>query len=414
MTEESVIDLAEIALDAENARHHSEDNLTMIRRSLAEYRAGRSILIDGDNTLIAGEGVTRAARELGYTRVRVIDTDGSELIAVRRADLTAAQRRRLALLDNRTTETSTWDNDVLAQFYHEDPAILDGIFTNKEVNLLVKKALDGKGGGDAPVVPSLSAELLAKWQVKPNDVWQIPSATSPDLCHRLICGDSTDTQTVNAVLNGDVVHILLTDPPYGVNYADKNRFLNEFDKGNRVQLDIENDAIEDYREFFASFLRVIPWAEYNTLYIFMLGAQLHNLRLALDDTGCFWGDYLVWVKNNHVLGRKDYNAKHEFILYGWHTKHKFYGDFSISLLEFDRNSVAMYHPTEKPINLLERLISDGSLRGQVVYDAFAGSGTSLCAAENMGRVWRGIELAPEYCAVTLERAALMGLVPTRL
>ena len=135
----------------------------------------------------------------------------------------------------------------------------------------------------------------------------------------------------------------------------------------------------------------------------MSGKELHNLRLAIEDVKCMCADYLVWVKNNHVLGRKDYNSKHEFIVYGWKGRHRFYGGFRTTIFNFDKPLRSEYHPTTKPIELILNLIKDGSFENAIIYDGFLGSGTVLLACEIMNRICYAVELLPEYCAVTLER-----------
>jgi site-specific DNA-methyltransferase (adenine-specific) len=233
---------------------------------------------------------------------------------------------------------------------------------------------------------------------KLGDIWKLGS-------HRLMCGDCTKKEDVDKLLNGVKVDLLLTDPPYGVDYSAKNEFLNEMDKGNRIQKDIENDALSKlgYRDFFTSFLKLIPFADYNIFYIFMLGFALHYLRLALDDCQLIWGDYLLWVKNNHVLGRKDYNAKHEFIVYGWKRHHKFYGGFNTTVLQYDKPLMSELHPVMKPIELLAKLIDDGSQKDMVVYDPFLGSGSTMIACEQKNRFCYGMEIDPHYCDVIIAR-----------
>jgi DNA modification methylase len=231
---------------------------------------------------------------------------------------------------------------------------------------------------------------------KPGDLWILGR-------HRLLCGDATKKEDVERLMDGKKADSMITDPPYGVDYSGKNEFLNKFDKGNCIQKPIDNDAITDYRKFFSDFMGLAPLAEYNTVYIFMSSKELHSLRLALDDCGYSWGDYLVWVKNNHVLGRKDYNAKHEFIVYGWKGKHKFYGGFSTTVLEFDRPLRSDLHPTMKPIPLLAKLINDGSPAKGKVYDPFGGSGSTLIACEQLNRICYMMELDPIYCDVIIKR-----------
>lgn len=135
----------------------------------------------------------------------------------------------------------------------------------------------------------------------------------------------------------------------------------------------------------------------------MSSKQLHNLRLAFDEAGYHWSDYLTWIKNNHVLTRKDYKAKMEHILYGWYKKHKFYGPFRTNILEYKRPHRNKLHPTMKPIPLLEQLITDGTPENGVVYDPFGGSGTTLIAAEKLNRECYMMEIDPEYCDIIRER-----------
>ena len=221
--------------------------------------------------------------------------------------------------------------------------------------------------------------------------------------HRLMCGDSTIKEDVEKLMDGKKADMVFTDPPYGVDYSGKNEHLNKFDEGNRIEKPITNDATTDYRKFFSDFMGLAPLAEYNTVYIFMSSKELHSLRLALDDCGYSWGDYLVWVKNNHVLGRKDYNPKHEIIMYGWKGKHKFYGGFSTTVLEFDRPLRSDLHPTMKPIPLLAKLIKDGSPSEGKIYDPFGGSGSTLIACEQLNRTCYMMELDPVYCDVIVKR-----------
>jgi site-specific DNA-methyltransferase (adenine-specific) len=231
---------------------------------------------------------------------------------------------------------------------------------------------------------------------KPGDLWILGR-------HRVLCGDCRVADDVAKLLGNAQVDSLVTDPPYGVDYGAKNDFLNRFDKGNRIQVPISNDAITDYRQFFAEFLSLVPFADHNTVYVFMSGKELHSLRLAAEDCKITWGDYLVWVKNVHVLGRKDYNARHEFVFYGWKGRHRFYGDFSTTVLEFDKPAKNELHPTQKPVPLVAKLISDGTPQTGVVYDPFAGSGTTLIAAEQLGRTCYAMEIEPRYCDVIIER-----------
>ena len=222
--------------------------------------------------------------------------------------------------------------------------------------------------------------------------------------HRLICADCSDKRSMDRLLESDKVAQLNCDPPYGINYSGKNEFLNKFQKGNRIQEGYANDGVDfDFRTAFNNIFKHLPWTDYNTFYIWSAGQHLHELRVAVMDSGLHWGSYLVWLKNNHVLGRHDYNHKTEFCLYGWHGKHKFYGGFRTDIFEYDKPLVNDLHPTMKPIALIQQTITDGSKPGDIVLDTFAGSGTSLLACHNSDRTWRGFELDPHYCDVIVKR-----------
>jgi DNA modification methylase len=249
-------------------------------------------------------------------------------------------------------------------------------------------------------------------RTNPDDVPKLPDAepkTKPgDLYflggHRLLCGDSAFAGDHARLLGEDRVDALVTDPPYGVDYAGID--------GSRKK--IANDARNDYRSWFASWLSLVAWAPKAVFFVCMSGLELHNLRLAIDDCGFKFGDYLVWVKNAAVLTRKDYNAKHEFIafgglehemvMYGWPETHRFFGGKKrTTVLEFDRPTKSDLHPTMKPVALIEQLVTDGSPSGGIVLDLFGGSGTTLIACERTGRSARLMELDPGYCDVIVAR-----------
>jgi DNA modification methylase len=270
------------------------------------------------------------------------------------------------------------------------------------------------------------AEACASVETRRGDVYLLGP-------HRLLCGDSTLAADVQRVLAGDVVDQVVTDPPYGVDYVEKERAM----KGESAHRPIANDDLADYRRFFGAFLGAVPLAQKNTVYVFMSGQELHNLRLAFDDAGITWGDYLMWVKNGQVIGRKDYHPKHEFIAYGWKGAHKFYGgigaaviddetpaakmskaalvaelellrDFRRTVLREDKPTVNDLHPTMKPVNLVRRLLIDGSAPGAVVFDPFSGSGTTLLACDLVERKCRGIDLEPAHCDTIVRRWLALG------
>lgn len=356
----------------------NDNAVDVVAASIKEFGFKNPIIIDKENVIIAGHTRLKAAKKLGLKEVPVIRVE----------DLTENQIKAFRIADNKTAEFAEWDMELL----EIELEGLDDLFTGfdavepDDIMRIDKEAEEDDFDEEPPEEPIS----------KRGDIWLLGR-------HRLMCGDATKKEDVERLMDGKKADSLITDPPYGVDYSGKNEYLNKFDEGNRIEKPIDNDAITDYRKFFSDFMDLAPLAEYNTVYIFMSGKELHSLRLALDDCGYSWGDYLVWVKNNHVLGRKDYNAKHEFIVYGWKGKHKFYGGFSTTVLEFDRPLRNDLHPTMKPIPLLAKLINDGSPAKGKVYDPFGGSGSTLIACEQLNRTCYMMEIDPVYCDVIVKR-----------
>lgn len=185
-----------LKLDPHNARKHPDRNKAQIAASLKELGAGRSILVDATDTIIAGNGVYEQAQALGY-KVKVIEADGKTLIAVKRPDLKGAKARRMALADNRATETSEWDTDVLADIAANDADALAGLFDERELrDLLGDKMPGGKEEtADADQLVDRAGELQKKWGTELGQVWEIGK-------HRIVCGDSTDPECVKRLMGG--------------------------------------------------------------------------------------------------------------------------------------------------------------------------------------------------------------------
>jgi len=325
----------------------------------------------------------------GHQRIKVAESLHYETWPCIEVNLDPERERELNIRMNKNTGEWDWET-LFKEFDTSD--LVDWGFTESDFPDVIDGMEGDEHNGDQDSVPDPPKHP----KTKPGDIYILGN-------HRLLCGDCTNIQHLEDLMEGETVGMLLTDPPYGADYGEKNRKLNKNDGGKRIESTILNDNIEDYRQFFTDFLSIIPMSEYNTCYIFMFGIQLHNLRLAFDDCGFHWSDYLVWLKNNHVLGRKDYNSKHEFAMYGWKGQHKFYGGHPYTILEFDKPQKNELHPTMKPIELLERLIQDGSQKGNVIYDAFGGSGSTMIAAEKTVRKCRMIEIDPIYCDVIIKR-----------
>jgi len=341
-----------------NPRVLNKEGIARLTQSIQKFGCCEPLVVNTDNSICGGHGRKKVLESLG---VKEVDCyfPSRELTQEEFAELNIRLNKNIA---------GEFNFEMLAADY--DMGFLKEIgFDEMDFNFdVTQEAVED----EAPAVDDV--ESVAKL----GDVWQLGR-------HRVMCGDCCIVDNVTSLLQSESVNMVLTDPPYGVDYSSKNDFLNSIDKGNRNQTPIDNDNIKDYRQFFSDFLSVIPCADYNTFYVFMLGMELHNLRLAFDDCQIKWGDYLVWVKNNHVLGRKDYNAKHEFCVYGWKGKHKFYGDFSTTVLEFDKPLKNDLHPTMKPTELLAKLIKDGSKKDDIVYDCY------------------GMEISPRYVDVIIAR-----------
>jgi len=257
-------------------------------------------------------------------------------------------------------------------------------------------------------------EMKAQWGTQSGQLWKIEE-------HRLICGDCTD-ETVIARLWGKCddrrLRLIWTDCPYGVKYAEKSAWLNQH--GAQIKRrPIHNDDLAPAQigTLFSTALknaagRAMPGA---AIYASVPAGPLLPVFIAAMEQGGFgYRHCLVWVKQNFVLGRSDYHYRHEPILYGWREdgSHYFTADRTQdSVFEINRPMVSELHPTQKPIELIARMVDNSSRPGELVYDPFCGSGSTLLAAHQLGRIGYGVEIDPGYLAVTLERLSMLGLKP---
>jgi DNA modification methylase len=266
---------------------------------------------------------------------------------------------------------------------------------------------------EVEVAPDRAGELGAKWGTKPGQLWQ----AGP---HRVGCGDSTDRAVVERLWDGSgSCQLLWTDPPYAVNYASKNTYLNKSDRGNRIQRPIQNDNLSAdqisqlFRAALGSAIRHCA-AGASCYATVPSGPLLVRFIQAFDASGFEFRHLLVWVKQHFVIGMADYHYRHEAVLYGWRPgeRHYFGGDRSQdSVFEIAKPHVSDLHPTCKPVELIARMIANSSRQGELVYDPFCGSGSTILAAHQLGRLGYGLEIDPGYVAVTLERLSLLGLKP---
>ena len=287
-------------------------------------------------------------------------------------------------------------------------------FSGDGVNRLLEQ-LAGRPVGDLkdpPAQVDKASELMAKWATQTGQVWQIGP-------HRVVCGDCRDETVVGRLWpkGGPRLRMVWTDPPYGVDYAAKNAYLNRADRGNRVQTPIENDSLtaaETGIVFKRSLEVAKKFAEagaacYATV---PAGPLLIHFVQALTAAGFGYHAQLIWVKHQFVIGMADYHHRFEPILYGWlpDAAHYFVKDRTQDdVFEVERPQASQFHPTTKPIELIARMIANSSRPGEIVFDPFCGSGSTLLAAHQLERVGYGVELSPAYIAVILERFAALGV-----
>jgi DNA modification methylase len=267
---------------------------------------------------------------------------------------------------------------------------------------------------EVPAQLDKAAELQAKWGTTAGQAWEIGP-------HRLACGDCREKAVVGRLWRdgGAKLRMVWTDPPYGVNLASKNARLNRTDRGGRVQRPIVGDDMEPEKVgalFCAALLATEGRTEAGIgLYATVPSGKMLPVFIEyLGRAGWTYKACLVWVKNQFVIGAGDYHWQHESILYGWKEDgaHYFTEDRTqTSIFEVDKPHVSDLHPTTKPVELVARMIANSSRAGEIIYDPFLGSGTTLVAAHQLGRVVYGVEISPEYVAVALERLSTLGLEP---
>ena len=386
--------ISELKFDNKNFNKHTQRGMGLLEKSLNEFGAGRSILVDKDNNIIAGNGIVEAAQNAGITKTKIIETDGTELVVVKRKDvaLDSEQGRGMALADNATAAADLeWDKDTIGEFFDQD--YLD----QWDVNIVWEDKKD--------VAEDEAVEVDES--VKPDsELGQIYHLGE----HRLMCGDSTDPECVAKLMDGKEADLWLTDPPYNVAYgqygsATEARSLHRRTDSKQIM----NDKMESeqFRQFLASAYAVADsvMKAGAVFYIFHADNESYNFRGACQDIGWTVRECLIWNKNALCLGRQDYQWKHEPCLYGWKEgSHNWYNDRKqTTVMDFDRPRKSEEHPTMKPVGLFAYLIQNSTKEGDVVLDSFGGSGTTLIACEQLGRKSRIMELDPAYCDAIRKR-----------
>jgi DNA modification methylase len=411
------VPLAQLVPDPQNARTHDDKNLGAIRSSLTKFGQVEPLVVrKGSNVVIGGNGRLEAMRSLEWTHAAVTWFEGTD-----------AEARALGLALNRTAELAAWDEGRLAAALAEVKAegLADAAgWTDDEIAAAVASVTPAEPAADPGAEVDRADELLAKWKVQPGDLWAIPSKASAGKEHRLLCGDSTNAEDVRRVMGGEKATICFTDPPYGVSIGAKNRMLNTFQPAGRCLTDIVDDDLppeELAKQLEQSFRLVRTDASAEDCTVFVTAPQSGELSMMMmmmmRAAGLPVRHVLIWKKNQPTfsMGRLDYDYQHEPILMTWGKRHKrpMLGTHKTSVWEIDKPRASGEHPTMKPVELYVNAFLNNCDAGDIAYEPFSGSGTSIVAAEQTGRLCRAIEISPKYVAVALERLSKMGLEPTR-
>jgi DNA modification methylase len=369
---------------ARNAKTHENDQVAKIAASMAQFGWTVPVLVAGDGEVIAGHGRILAATYLGLAEAPVIVLD----------HLTEAERRAYRIADNKLTELGAWDEALLAgelqELLAEDFDLSVVGFSEAELDALLA------GDGDADdareredEVPETPADPVSR----PGDLWLLGP-------HRLLCGDSTVATDVERVLGGVSPLLMVSDPPYGVEYDPSWRNKAGAASTRRTGK-VLNDDRADWREAWALFPGDVAYVWHGALHATTVAESLEAAGFAVRSQ-------IIWAKERLVLSRGDYHWQHEPCLYAvrkggkahWAGDRKQTTLWQISSRDQDAETV---HGTQKPVECMRRPMLNNSSPGQAVYEPFMGSGTTLIAAETTGRVCMGIELNPAYVDVAIER-----------
>jgi site-specific DNA-methyltransferase (adenine-specific) len=364
-----------------NPRKLKDSAIEKVAMSLKEYGFRQPIVVDKDRIIVVGHTRYRASKKLGFKEVPITIAD----------NLTPEQINAYRIADNRTAEESEWDNELLKMEIKDLEAKdfkLDLLgFNEDQLNDMLFE--EKQGLTDEDEIPEAPEEPISKL----GDIWKLGN-------HKLICGDSTILNNYEKLFNENKADLLMTDPPYNVDYEGKTK-----DK-----LTIQNDSKND-----DDFLQFLTDAFNNCAIHLKLGCSFYifhsdwyglEFRQSIKNSDLELKQNLIWAKNSMVMGRQDYQWQHEPCLYGWKrgASHSWYSDRKqTTIIKYDRPSKSKLHPTMKPVGLVEYLIKNSSKQEDIVLDPFLGSGTTLIACEKQSRICYGIELDPKYCDVIVKR-----------
>jgi DNA modification methylase len=360
--------------NADNPRIIKDDKFKKLVKSIQDFPQMlelRPIVVNDEMIVLGGNMRLKACKEAGL----------KEVFIIKASELTEDQQKEFIIKDN--VGFGEWDWDILANEWDAD--------------------LVQEWGLDLPVFDGVELDAVEDDFEAPEDGLET-NIVLGDLIeigeHRLLCGDSTQTDTFEKLMQGEMADMVVTDPPYNVAYEGKTKDA----------LTIENDSMsnDDFYKFLYDFYSALTTAvkKGGAIYVWHASSEIVNFGKALVDAGWLLKQQLIWVKNSMVMGRQDYQWKHEPCLYGWLAgdSHKWYSDRKqTTVIEFDRPNRNGEHPTMKPIGLFAYQIQNSSKQGDIVIDPFGGSGTTMVACQQLNRKARVIEFDPKYCQVIVDR-----------
>lgn len=362
-----------------NARTHSPEQINKIRSSIREFGFINPIIIDRDFGVIAGHGRISAAKEEGITELPCVFAD----------HLTEAQKKAYIIADNRMALDAGWDEELLkveieALQAEAFDVSLTG-FDEMELSALFDSDNEIKDDDF-----DVDAELEKPPITKTGDVWLLGR-------HRLVCGDSTKADTFAALMDGKLANLVVTDPPYNVNYEGSAGKIKNDNMENNTFYNFLLDAFTNTEK---------AMAQDASIYVFHADTEGLNFRNAFSSAGFYLSGTCIWKKQSLVMGRSPYQWQHEPVLFGWKKKgkHNWYTDRKqTTIWEFDKPRKSGEHPTMKPLPLIAYPIMNSSLTNCIVLDPFGGSGSTLIACEQTERICYTIELDEKYCDVIVKR-----------
>jgi DNA modification methylase len=364
--------------DHKNARKRTDRSASLIKESIDRYGAARSIVIDEDNRILAGNGTIEGAKAAGIKNVRIIETDGTEVIAVKRTGLSEDEKVGLALADNRTSDLSDWDQEMLRKLSEEHD--LEPWFDQDDLEelLAVTELEPEEGNTDPDEVPEAPEDPITK----PGDLWILGN-------HRLLCGDSTNPQHVEKLMDGKKADMVFTDPPYGINIVGSNGKVGGDNLAkNGVYAPVAGDGSI---EVALDAIELIKTLNSKTQIIW--GGNYYANALANT------ASWIVWDKRGDMASNNFADCELAWCNAG--SPARIYKQIWSGMIK-EGESGKRVHPTQKPVALAEWCFENYG-EPKTVLDLFLGSGSTLIACEQTRRSCYGMELSPAYCDVIVKR-----------